>query len=69
MDWKTRYILWEGSVMRKLFQTGNVWSSLILRREGFEYHLLVIAICITLLISGGGKWSVGRAIVPNPEKN
>jgi len=55
--------------MRKLFQTGNVWSSLILQREGFEYHLLVIAICIALLISGGGKWSVGRAIVPNPEKN
>ena len=55
--------------MRKLFQTGNVWSSLILQREGFEYHLLVIAICIALLISGGGKWSVDRAIAPNPKKN
>jgi putative oxidoreductase len=36
--------------------------------EGFEYHLLVIAICIALLISGGGKWSLDRAIAPNPEK-
>jgi len=26
--------------------------------EGFEYHLLVIAITIALMIKGGGKWSV-----------
>lgn len=26
--------------------------------EGFEYHLLVIGMAVTLLISGGGKWSV-----------
>ncbi len=25
--------------------------------EGFEYHLLVIGICIALIITGGGKWS------------
>lgn len=30
--------------------------------EGFEYHLLVIAICVALMISGSGKWSVDRAI-------
>lgn len=36
--------------------------------EGFEYHLLVIAICIAILISGGGKWSVDRAIAPNISK-
>lgn len=30
--------------------------------EGFEYHLLVIAIGIALMIRGGGKWSVDRAI-------
>jgi putative oxidoreductase len=26
--------------------------------EGFEYHLLVIAISAALFIAGGGKWSV-----------
>ncbi len=26
--------------------------------EGYEYHILVIAIAIALIIKGGGKWSV-----------
>ncbi len=30
--------------------------------EGFEYHLLVIAICAALIITGGGKWSVDSVI-------
>jgi len=30
--------------------------------EGFEYHLLVIAMAITLLIGGAGKWSVDYAV-------
>ncbi len=30
--------------------------------EGFEYHLLVIAIGLALMIKGGGKWSIDRAI-------
>jgi putative oxidoreductase len=30
--------------------------------EGFEYHILVIAICIGLMIYGGGKLSVDRAL-------
>jgi putative oxidoreductase len=30
--------------------------------EGFEYHLLVIAIGIALLIRGGGKWSIDKVI-------
>lgn len=29
--------------------------------EGFEYHLLVIAICLALMIGGAGRWSVDRA--------
>jgi putative oxidoreductase len=36
--------------------------------EGFEYHLMAIAICLALLISGGGKWSVDRAIAGSPKK-
>ena len=30
--------------------------------EGFEYHLLVIAICTALVITGAGKWSVDSVI-------
>jgi putative oxidoreductase len=30
--------------------------------EGYEFHLLVIAIGIALMIRGGGKWSVDRLI-------
>jgi putative oxidoreductase len=30
--------------------------------EGYEYHLLVIAISIALMIRGGGKWSVDKGI-------
>ena len=30
--------------------------------EGFEYHLLAIAIAAALLLKGGGKWSVDRAL-------
>lgn len=30
--------------------------------EGFEYHLLVLGICATLLLIGGGRWSVDGAI-------
>lgn len=30
--------------------------------EGFEYHLLMIAIGLALVIKGGGRWSVDGAI-------
>ena len=30
--------------------------------EGFEYHLLGIAIGVALMIAGGGKWSIDRMI-------
>ncbi len=30
--------------------------------EGFEYHLLAIAIAIALVIKGGGRWSIDRLI-------
>lgn len=36
--------------------------------EGFEYHLLVIAICAALVITGGGKWSVDSVIAKNLTK-
>jgi putative oxidoreductase len=30
--------------------------------EGFEYHILVIGICLALLIKGGGALSVDRKL-------
>lgn len=30
--------------------------------EGYEYHLLVIAICAALVLAGGGKWSADKVI-------
>ena len=30
--------------------------------EGYEYHLLMLAISVALMIAGGGKWSVDRTI-------
>jgi putative oxidoreductase len=30
--------------------------------EGFEYHILVVAIAIALIIRGGGKWSIDKII-------
>ena len=30
--------------------------------EGFEYHILVVAICVVLMIKGGGKWSLDGVI-------
>ena len=30
--------------------------------EGFEYHLLAIAMSVVLVITGGGKWSLDRLI-------
>ena len=32
--------------------------------EGFEYHLLTIALAITIIVRGGGALSVDRAIAP-----
>ena len=30
--------------------------------EGFEYHILAVAIAIALVIKGGGRWSIDRLI-------
>jgi putative oxidoreductase len=35
--------------------------------EGIEYHLLVIGMGIALMIAGGGKWSLDRAIAGSRE--
>jgi putative oxidoreductase len=33
--------------------------------EGYEYHVLVLAMCLMLIISGGGALSVDRKILKN----
>jgi putative oxidoreductase len=30
--------------------------------EGFEYHILLIGICLALMLKGGGRWSVDRVL-------
>ena len=34
--------------------------------EGFEYHLLAIAICLALMVAGGGRYSVDRSLSDKP---
>lgn len=36
--------------------------------EGFEYHLLAVGMALTLLIAGGGRWSVDSMLTKNSEK-
>ena len=30
--------------------------------EGFEYHVLVLAMCLALIVQGGGTWSFDRQL-------
>ena len=30
--------------------------------EGFEYHLLVLGMALTLMLTGGGRWSLDSII-------
>lgn len=32
--------------------------------EGFEYHLLIIGACLSLIVSGGGAFSIDRIFFP-----
>ena len=36
--------------------------------EGFEYHVLVIGMALTLLIVGAGAWSIDRALAGRPPR-
>lgn len=66
----------EWPMIKKLFETDGNLSGTILRvalgvvifphgaqkGEGFEFHILAIAIALALVIRGGGLWSADRAI-------
>jgi putative oxidoreductase len=30
--------------------------------EGFEYHILAIAICLAIMVAGSGRWSIDRSM-------
>jgi putative oxidoreductase len=36
--------------------------------EGFEYHLLAIALALVVMINGAGKWSLDGLVARSPEK-
>lgn len=37
--------------------------------EGFEYHLLVVGIALTLVIRGGSKWSLDRLLAKSQQED
>jgi len=39
------------------------------RGEGFEFHLLMIALCLIVIVKGGGPWSVDRALTAGAHRN
>jgi putative oxidoreductase len=41
----------------------NWFGTLPAGTEGYEYHLLVIAMSLAVMIQGSGAWSVDRALV------
>ena len=38
------------------------WGSEPSKPEGFEYHILVLGLCVALMLGGGGAWSVDRLL-------
>lgn len=57
------FCLFVGIIVTGHWQDGflmNWYGQLKPGHEGYEYHLLVLAISAALIIAGGGKWSVDR---------
>jgi putative oxidoreductase len=42
----------------------NWFGKLPSGNEGFEYHLLVLGLCIAIFIEGGGRFSIDKFILP-----
>jgi putative oxidoreductase len=36
--------------------------------EGFEYHLLVVGLALTVVVGGAGRWSIDRALCGGCQK-
>src|SRR5437879_3108043 len=37
--------------------------------EGIEYHILVLALSLAIMIKGSGRWSLDRAMVGGPKRS
>jgi putative oxidoreductase len=37
--------------------------------EGFEFHLLMIALCLIVIVRGGGAWSVDRTLTAGAHRH
>jgi putative oxidoreductase len=37
--------------------------------EGYEFHLLMMALCLIVIVKGGGAWSVDRALTAGAHRN
>lgn len=37
--------------------------------EGFEYHILLLGICLALILKGGGLWSIDRVLNARRHRN
>jgi putative oxidoreductase len=40
----------------------NWFAALPAGQEGFEYHLLMIALCLVIVVKGSGAWSLDRRL-------
>lgn len=37
--------------------------------EGYEFHLLMMALCLIVIVKGGGAWSADRALTAGANRN
>ncbi|WP_316812924.1 DoxX family protein [Pedobacter heparinus] len=59
------FFLFVGMILHVHLANGffmNWFGKLPSGQEGFEYHLLVLGICLVLFFEGGGKWALDSLI-------
>lgn len=59
------FLLFVGIIIRVHYRNGyfmNFFGKLPAGKEGYEFHLLVLGLCIACMLEGGGKWSVDRLL-------
>lgn len=64
------FSLFAGIIITAHWQDGflmNWYGQLEPGHEGYEYHLLVLAMCVSLILEGGGKWSVDKMLSVSKE--
>ncbi|MEJ7739901.1 MAG: DoxX family protein [Chitinophagaceae bacterium] len=58
------FIVFIGIILHSHIDNGFFmnWRMMPDQPEGFEFHLLIVGLCIILILAGGGKWSVDGAL-------